>query len=172
MRLFQLVRDRTAEAILKDGFQDVPYPDRTEDGQVLEGVRLFDNSEGCKPEEGGVDVVGGSILLAIEIPEDVLSGHELAESNKYREQHPPTNSGVPASQRVPRSIANPASGWRTPDQKPPDEIEMEDEPGIREFLVPASLVNSFGPPKIADVELNWPGLLDDIYTDDIGEDPE
>ena len=49
---------------------------------------------------------------------------------------------------------------------------MGDEPEIREFLVPASLVNSFGPPRIADVDLNWPGLLEDIYTDDIGEDTE
>ena len=48
---------------------------------------------------------------------------------------------------------------------------MGDEPEIREFLVPASLINSFGPPKITDVGLNWPGLLDDIYTDDIGADP-
>ncbi|SVC63752.1 uncharacterized protein METZ01_LOCUS316606 [marine metagenome] len=77
---------------------------------------------------GGVAVDGGNVMLAIEIPEDALSGHEI--------------------------------------------MMMDDEPEIREFLVPASLVNSFGPPKIADVELNWPGLLDDIYTDDIGEDPE
>ena len=56
MRLFQLVRDRTAEAILKDGFQDLPFPDRTEDGQVLEGVRLFDSPEGWNPEiKGGKD---------------------------------------------------------------------------------------------------------------------
>jgi len=128
MRLFQFVGDRTAEAILKDGFQDLPFQDLTEDGQVIKGVWLFDSPDGWKLEEGGVDVVGGSILLAIEIPEDALSGHEL--------------------------------------------IEMEDEPGIREFLVPASLVNSFGPPKIEDSNLNWPGLLDDIYTDDIGEYPE
>ena len=128
MRLFQFVGDRIAEAILKDGFQDLPFQDLTEDGQVIKGVWLFDSPDGWKPEEGGVDVVGGSILLAIEIPEDALSGHEL--------------------------------------------IEMEDEPGIREFLVPASLVNSFGPPKIEDSNLNWPGLLDDIYTDDIGEYPE
>ena len=48
---------------------------------------------------------------------------------------------------------------------------VDDELHIREFLVPASLVNSFGPPKIADLDLNWPGLLDNIYTDNIGEDP-
>jgi len=49
---------------------------------------------------------------------------------------------------------------------------MEDEPEIREFLVPASLVNSYDPPVIEDSNLNWPGLLEDIYTDDIGDDPE
>ena len=67
-------------------------------------------------------------MLAVEIPDDALSGHEI--------------------------------------------LMMDDEQEIREFLVPAYLVNSFGRPKIADVELNWPGLLEDIYTDDIGEDPE
>jgi len=123
MRLFQLVRDRTAEAILKDGFQDLPFPDRTEDGQVLEGVRLFDSPEGWNPE-----IKGGNILLAIEIPEDALSGHEV--------------------------------------------MIMEDEPEIREFLPPASLVNSYGPPVIEEADINWPGLLEDIYTDDIGDDPE
>jgi len=128
MRLFQFVGDRTAEAILKDGFQDLPFQDLTEDGQVIKGVWLFDSPDGWKMELGGVAVDGGNVMLAIEIPEDALSGHEI--------------------------------------------IMMDDEPEIREFLVPASLVNSFGPPKIADVELYWPGLVDDIYTDDIGEDPE
>ena len=32
MRSVQFVRERTAEPILKEGFQDSPYPDRTEDG--------------------------------------------------------------------------------------------------------------------------------------------
>jgi len=49
---------------------------------------------------------------------------------------------------------------------------MEDGPGIREFLVPASLVNPYGPPVVEDADINWPGLLEDIYTDDIGDDPE
>ena len=122
MRLFQLVRDRTAEAILKDGFQDLPFEVAGE-GQHLLGVKLFDSPDGWNPE-----IKGGNILLAIEIPEDALSGHQV---------------------RV-----------------------MEDEPEIREFLVPASLVNSYDPPVIEDSNLNWPGLLEDIYTDDIGDDPE
>jgi len=42
----------------------------------------------------------------------------------------------------------------------------------REFLATSSLVNSCGPPKIEEAEINWLGLLDDIYTDDIGEDTE
>ena len=123
MRMFQLVSDLSAEAILKEGFQDLPYSDLTEDGQVLEGVRLFDSPDGWSPE-----IKGGNILLAIEIPEDALSGHEV--------------------------------------------VVMEDEPEIREFLVPAFLVNTYGPPAVEDADINWPGLLEDIYTDDIGDDPE
>jgi hypothetical protein len=123
MRMFQLVSDQSAEAILKEGFQDLPYSDLTEDGQVLEGVRLFDSPDGWSPE-----IKGGNILLAIEIPEDALSGHEV--------------------------------------------VVMEDEPEIREFLVPAFLVNAYGPPAVEDADINWPGLLEDIYTDDIGDDPE
>jgi len=44
MRLFQLVRDRTAEAILKDGFQDLPFEVAGE-GQHLLGVKLFDSPD-------------------------------------------------------------------------------------------------------------------------------
>ena len=128
MKLFQFVGDRTAEANLKGGFQDLPLQDLTEDGQVIKGVWLFDSPDGWQDELVGVSVDGGKVMLAVEIPEDALSGHEI--------------------------------------------IMMDDEPEIREFLLPASLVHSCGPPKIAEVDLNWPGLLDDIYTDDIGEDPE
>ena len=94
---------------------------------MIKGVWLFDSPDGWQDELGGVFVDGGKVMLAVEIPEDALSGHEI--------------------------------------------IMMDDEPEIREFLLPASLVNSFGPPKIAEVDLNWPGLLEDINTDDIGEDP-
>ena len=128
MRLFQFVEDRSAEAILKDGFQDLPFQDLTENGQVIKGVWLFDSPDGWQEGLGGIAIDGSKVMLAVDIPEDALSGHEI--------------------------------------------MMMDDEPEIREFLVPASLVNSFGPPKIADVDLNWPGLLDDIYTGDIGEDPE
>ena len=128
MRLFQFVGDRTAEAILKDGFDDLPFQHLTEDGQQIKGVWLFDSPDGWQEELRGVAIGVGKVMLAVEIPEDALSGHEI--------------------------------------------MMMDDEPEIREFLVPASLVNSFDPPKIADVDLNWPGLLDDIYTEDIGEDPE
>ena len=124
MRLFYQTRTQNAKSILKDGFRDSVL-EVTDDGlPIVEGVRLFDDPLGW-PLGVAMD---GNAMLAIEIPEDALSGHEI--------------------------------------------MMMDDEPEIREFLVPASLVNSFGPPKIADVELNWPGLLDDIYTDDIGEDPE
>ena len=128
MRLFQFVGDRTAEAILKDGFQDLPFQDLTENGQVIKGVWLFDSPDGWQEGLGGIAIDGSKVMLAVDIPEDALSGHEI--------------------------------------------MMMDDEPEIREFLVPASLVNSLGPPKIADVDLNWPGLLDDINTDDIGEDPD
>ncbi len=128
MILFQFVGDRTAEAILNGGFQDLPFQDLTEDGQIIKGVWLFDSPDGWKEEPSRVSVGVGKVMLTVEIPEDALSGHEI--------------------------------------------MMMDDEPEIREFLVPAALVNSFGPPKIVDVDLNWPGLLDDIYTDDIGEDPE
>ena len=128
MRLFQFVGDRTAEAILKDGFQDLPFKDLTEDGQVIKGVWMFDNPNGWEDGLGGDSVNGSKVMLAVEIPEDTLRAHEI--------------------------------------------MMVDGEPEIREFVVPASLVNSFGPPKIADVDFNWPGLLDDIYTDDIGEDPE
>ena len=128
MRLFQFVGDRTAEAILKDGFQDLPFQDLTENGQVIKGVWLFDSPDGWQEGLGGIAIDGSKVMLAVDIPEDALSGHEI--------------------------------------------MMIDDEPEIREFLVPASLVNSFGPPKIADVDLNWPGLLDDINTDDIGEDPD
>ena len=124
MRLFYQTKTQNAQSILKDGFRDAVL-EVTDDGlPLVEGVRLFDDPLGW-PLGVAMD---GNAMLAIEIPEDALSGHEI--------------------------------------------MMMDDEPEIREFLVPASLVNSFGPPKIADVELNWPGLLDDIYTDDIGEDPE
>ena len=128
MRLFQFVEDRTAEAILRNGFQDLPFHGLTEEGQVIKGVWLFDSPDGWQDKGNGVAVDVGKVMLAVEIPDDALSGHEI--------------------------------------------LMMDDEPEIREFLVPASLVNSFGRPKIADVELNWPGLLEDIYTDDIGEDHE
>ena len=128
MKLYQFVGDRTAEAVLKDGFEDLTVQDLGEDNQVVKGVRLLDSPDGWQKELRGVSVYGGDVMLAVEIPEDALRGHEI--------------------------------------------ILMDDESEIRECLVPALLVNSFGPPKIVDVDLNWPGLLDDIYTGDIGEDPE
>ena len=43
---------------------------------------------------------------------------------------------------------------------------------IREFAVPASLVNSYGPPVVEDVDLNPRGLLDGIDLSGIGEEPD
>jgi len=44
--------------------------------------------------------------------------------------------------------------------------------GIREFAVPASLANSYGPPMVEDVDLNPRGLLDGIDLSGIGDDPD
>ena len=120
MKLFQLVRDRTAESILKEGFQDLDY-EVTGGGQHLLGVKLFDSPDGWTPE-----IKDGNILLAIEIPEDDLIRYEV--------------------------------------------VGKEYEPEIRKFLLPASLANSYGPPRVQDADINWPGLLEDIYTDDVGDD--
>ena len=49
-----------------------------------------------------------------------------------------------------------------------DEIPIE----IREFAVPASLLNSYGPPVVEDVDLNPRGLLDGIDLSGIGDDPD
>ena len=122
MKLFQLVRVRTAEAVLKEGFKDVQC-EVTGQGQHLLGVKLLDNPDGWIPE-----TKDGNILLVIEIPEDDLVRHEV--------------------------------------------VTMENESEIREFLIPAMLVNSYGPPVGQDADINWPGLLEDIYTDDIGDTPE
>ena len=73
----------------------------------------------------------GNAMLAIEIPEDAISEHELAFVSD-------------------------------------DGISLE----IREFAVPASLVNSYGPPVVGDVDLNPRGLLDGIDLSDIGDDPD
>ena len=65
MKLFQFVGDRTAEAILKGVFQDLPFQDLTEDGQVIKGVWLFDSPDGSNMKLGGVAVDGGNVMLAI-----------------------------------------------------------------------------------------------------------
>ena len=59
MKLFQFVGDGTAEAILKDGFQDLPFQDITENGQIIKGVWLFDSPDGWQEGLGGVTVDGG-----------------------------------------------------------------------------------------------------------------
>ena len=43
---------------------------------------------------------------------------------------------------------------------------------IREFAVPSSLVNSYGPPVVESVDLNPRGLLDGIDLSGIGDDPD
>ena len=70
-------------------------------------------------------------MLAIEIPEDAISEHELAFVSD-------------------------------------DGISLE----IRQFAVPASLANSYGPPVVGDVALNPRGLLDGIDLSVIGDDPD
>jgi len=69
MRSVQFVRERTAEPILKEGFQDSPYPDRTEDGPDVGFLG--------SPDVWGPEIKGRNILPVFEIPEDALSGHEV-----------------------------------------------------------------------------------------------
>jgi len=56
------------------------------------------------------------------------------------------------------------------------ELAWTDDDGIpleiREFAVPASLANSYGPPMVEDVDLNPRGLLDGIDLSGIGDDPD
>ena len=56
------------------------------------------------------------------------------------------------------------------------ELAWADDDGIpikiREFAVPAPLVNSYGPPVVEDVDLNPRGLLDDIDLSGIGDAPD
>ena len=56
------------------------------------------------------------------------------------------------------------------------ELAWTDDDGIpleiREFAVPASLVNSYGPPMVEDVDLNPRGLLDGIDLSGIGDVPD
>jgi hypothetical protein len=107
MKSFQLVRERTAEPILKDGFQE-SYPDLTEDSLGFECVRSFYSPDGWDP-----GIKGWNILQALEIPEYALTRHEV--------------------------------------------VVIEDEPEIQEFLVPTSLVNSYGPPVVEEADINWSG---------------
>ena len=73
MRLFYQTRIQNAQSILKDGFRDSVL-DVTDDGlPLVEGVRLFDNPLGW-PLGVAMD---GNAMLAIEIPEEVISQHEL-----------------------------------------------------------------------------------------------
>ena len=120
MRLFHLTRDEDALSIMRDGFRDRVL-ETADDGQLIEGVRLFDN-----PIRWNFAPTGGNVLFSIEIPDEAISQHEVLEDD------------------------------------PIDEV--------REFAAPASLVNSYGPPMIEDVALNWTGLLDGIDLSGIGDD--
>ena len=127
MRLFYQTKTQNAQSILRDGFRDAVL-ELTDSGlSLVEGVRLFNDRLGW-PLSVAMD---GNAMLSIEIPEDAITGHELA------------------------SVTD-------------DGISIE----IREFAVPASVVNSYGPPDVEDVDLNPRGLLDDIDLSGIGDDPD
>ncbi len=127
MRLFYQTKTQNAQSILRDGFRDAVL-ELTDTGlSLVEGVRLFNDPLGW-PLSVAMD---GNAMLSIEIPEDAITGHELA------------------------SVTD-------------DGISIE----IREFAVPASVVNSYGPPDGEDVDLNPRGLLDDIDLSGIGDDPD
>ena len=68
MRLFQFVEDRIAEVVLKDGFEDLPFHELTEDGHVVKGVWLFNSPDGWQEIVAGSD--GAKVMLAVEIPDD------------------------------------------------------------------------------------------------------
>ena len=127
MRLFYQTKTQNAQSILRDGFRDSVLEVTDEGLSLIEGVRLFDDPLGW-PLGVAMD---GNAMLAIEIPEDAISEHELAFVSD-------------------------------------DGISLE----IREFAVPASLVNSYGPPEVEDVDLNPRGLLDGIDLSGIGDDPD
>ena len=127
MRLFYQTKAQNAQSILTDGFRDSVLEVTDEVSPLIEVVRLFDDSLGW-PLGVAMD---GNAMLAIQIPEDAISEHELAFVS---------DNG----------------------------ISLE----IREFAVPASLVNSYGPPVVEDVDLNPRGLLDDIDLSGIGDDPD
>ena len=74
MRLFYQTKTQHANSILRDGFRDAVL-EVTDDGlPLVEGVRLFDDPLGW-PLGVAMD---GNAMLAIEIPEDAISEHELA----------------------------------------------------------------------------------------------
>ncbi len=127
MRLFYQTKTRNAQSILRDGFRDAVLEVTDEGLPLIEGVRLFNDPLGW-PLGVAMD---GNAMLAIEIPEDTISEHELAFVSE-------------------------------------DGISLE----IREFAVPASLVNSYGPPVVDNVDLNPRGLLDGIDLSGIGDDPD
>ena len=127
MRLFYQTKTQNAQSILRDGFRDAVL-ELTDSGlSLVEGVRLVIDPLGW-PLSVAMD---GNAMLSIEIPEDAITGHELA------------------------SVTD-------------DGISIE----IREFAVPASVVNSYGPPDVEDVDLNPRGLLDDIDLSGIGDNPD
>ena len=127
MRLFYQTKTRNAQSILRDGFRDAVLEVTDEGLPLIEGVRLFNDPLGW-PLGVAMD---GNAMLAIEIPEDTISEHELAFVSE-------------------------------------DGISLE----IRAFAVPASLVNSYGPPVVDNVDLNPRGLLDGIDLSGIGDDPD
>lgn len=74
MRLFYQTKTQNAQSILRYGFRDSVL-EVTDDGlPLVEGVRLFDDPLGW-PLGIAMD---GNAMLAIDIPEDAISEHELA----------------------------------------------------------------------------------------------
>ena len=110
MRLFHQIRTQDAESIWNEGFRDSEViEDDGCAGEKFQGVRLLDNSIGWNPNPDGTN-----LLLAIEIPADVVSRYEWGTERQHH--------------------------WLT-------------SLDTREFLVPASVVNYYGPPIVEDVDL-------------------
>ena len=75
MRLFHLTRDEDALSIMRDGFRDRVL-ETADNGQLIEGVRLFDN-----PIRWNFAPTGGNVLFSIEIPDEAISQHEVLEDD-------------------------------------------------------------------------------------------
>ena len=128
MRLFHITGNENVEAILKDGFRDSTSYFRSDLVEIQDGfgnIRPAREYAGVwvsdEPDEGYIH--GRNTIVAIEIPEDVISGLEWVEA------------------------------WVSPDNPGHFFNEMDSDGNhyrmhYRQWLIPAELLNSYGPPLV------------------------